>query len=80
MASPAKRIIQQVRPILSLNNEEARRRVFSLYKAWYRSIPYIGKIVIIDLFEIFPEFIEKSLQKYLKKFGKIKEKPSTWID
>jgi len=40
-ATPAKRIIQQVRPILSVDREEARRRVFNLYKAWHRSIPFI---------------------------------------
>lgn len=43
-SAPAKRIIQQVRPILSLDQDEARRRVFQLYKAWYRTIPYIGKL------------------------------------
>lgn len=41
--TPVKRVIQQVRPILSLDQEEARRRVFNLYKAWYRSVPFIGK-------------------------------------
>lgn len=38
----AKRTLQQVRPVLSVNKEEARRRVLNLYKAWYRSIPLIG--------------------------------------
>lgn len=38
---PIKRVIQQVRPILSTDREEARRRVLSLYKAWYRSCPFI---------------------------------------
>lgn len=38
-----KRTIQQVRPILSIDKEEARKRVLNLYKAWYRQIPYIGK-------------------------------------
>lgn len=41
--TPVKRVIQQVRPILSLDQDEARRRVFNLYKAWYRSVPFIGK-------------------------------------
>lgn len=40
---PARRVIQQVRPILSLDREEARQRVFNLYKAWYRSLPFVGK-------------------------------------
>ena len=35
--------VKQVKPILSLNKEEARRRVISLYRAWYRQVPYIGK-------------------------------------
>lgn len=38
-----KRSLQQVRPILSVDHNEARRRVLNLYKAWYRQIPYIGK-------------------------------------
>ncbi|XP_022113863.2 NADH dehydrogenase [ubiquinone] 1 alpha subcomplex subunit 6 [Pieris rapae] len=32
-----------VRPVLSLDSSEARSRVMSLYKAWYRQIPYIVK-------------------------------------
>lgn len=38
-----KRAVQQVRPILSVDKEEARKRALNLYKAWYRQIPYIGK-------------------------------------
>ncbi|XP_026327093.1 NADH dehydrogenase [ubiquinone] 1 alpha subcomplex subunit 6 [Hyposmocoma kahamanoa] len=30
-----------VKPLLSTNPVEARRRVMNLYKAWYRQIPYI---------------------------------------
>ncbi|XP_053686760.1 NADH dehydrogenase [ubiquinone] 1 alpha subcomplex subunit 6-like [Sabethes cyaneus] len=41
--SPINEFIQQstrqVRPILSLNNQEARQRVIVLYKTWYRQIP-----------------------------------------
>lgn len=37
------RALKQVRPILSVDKSEARRRVFNLYRAWYRQIPYIGK-------------------------------------
>lgn len=40
-----KRTVQQVRPILSIDKEEARKRVLNLYKAWYRQIPYIGKFL-----------------------------------
>ena len=35
--------LKQVRPLLSIDNAEARKRVLNLYKAWYRQIPYIGK-------------------------------------
>lgn len=38
-----RKTVQQVRPILSVDSEEARRRVLSLYKAWYRQIPYVGE-------------------------------------
>lgn len=39
----AKRVLKQVKPILSTDKEEARKRVLNLYKAWYRQIPYIGE-------------------------------------
>ncbi|XP_012260726.2 NADH dehydrogenase [ubiquinone] 1 alpha subcomplex subunit 6 [Athalia rosae] len=32
---------RQVRPILSISQQEARSRVLSLYKAWYRQAPFI---------------------------------------
>ena len=34
--------VKQVRPLLSVDNAEARKRVLNLYKAWYRQVPYIG--------------------------------------
>ncbi|KAK7112724.1 NADH dehydrogenase [ubiquinone] 1 alpha subcomplex subunit 6-like [Littorina saxatilis] len=34
---------KQVKPILSTNHHEAKRRVLNLYKAWYRQIPYVVK-------------------------------------
>lgn len=40
---PIRRVVQQVRPILSTDREEARRRVINLYRAWYRSCPFIGE-------------------------------------
>lgn len=33
--------VKQVRPVLSTNSGEAKRRVLSLYRAWYRQIPYV---------------------------------------
>ncbi|XP_069122716.1 NADH dehydrogenase [ubiquinone] 1 alpha subcomplex subunit 6-like [Argopecten irradians] len=32
---------QSVKPILSVNKVESRRRVLNLYRAWYRQLPYI---------------------------------------
>lgn len=43
MAAPVRATVRQVRPILSLNKDEARRKVINLYKAWYRQVPYISK-------------------------------------
>ncbi|NP_001164372.1 NADH dehydrogenase [ubiquinone] 1 alpha subcomplex subunit 6 isoform X1 [Nasonia vitripennis] len=41
MATPVQTVTRQVRPLLSLNQSEARRRVFNLYRAWVRQIPFI---------------------------------------
>ncbi|KAK7493278.1 hypothetical protein BaRGS_00015404 [Batillaria attramentaria] len=35
--------VKQVKPILSTNHAEAKRRVLNLYKAWYRHVPYVVK-------------------------------------
>ncbi|CAH8847476.1 unnamed protein product [Trichobilharzia szidati] len=35
--------VKAVRPILSRNHAEARRRAISLYRAWYRQLPFIPK-------------------------------------
>ncbi|CAH8571490.1 unnamed protein product [Schistosoma rodhaini] len=35
--------VKAARPILSRNHAEARRRVISLYRAWYRQLPFIPK-------------------------------------
>lgn len=43
--SIVKSATRQVKPLLSLDKLEARRRVLSLYKAWYRQIPYVGKLL-----------------------------------
>jgi len=48
MASNAGKVaVRQVKPLLSLDKSEAKRRVLNLYKAWYRHIPYACKLVII---------------------------------
>ncbi|CAF1422115.1 unnamed protein product [Rotaria magnacalcarata] len=33
--------LKQVRPVLSVDHAEAKRRVLNLYKIWLRQIPYI---------------------------------------
>ena len=43
-ASRAAAVARKVKPMLSSNDPEAaRRRVFQLYKAWYRELPETGK-------------------------------------
>jgi len=64
---PARRVIQQVRPILSLDREEARRRVFNLYKAWYRSLTFV-----VDKYDI-PKSVEQCQQKLREEFMKNKD-------
>ncbi|CAG9806208.1 unnamed protein product [Chironomus riparius] len=64
---PVKRVIQQVRPILSLDRDEARRRVLNLYKAWYRTIPFI-----VDKFDI-PKSEEQCKSKLREMFLRHKE-------
>lgn len=42
----AVRILQKARPLLSVNEKEAKARALSLYRSWYRQIPYIGNKMI----------------------------------
>ncbi|KAK7791310.1 hypothetical protein R5R35_000818 [Gryllus longicercus] len=60
----AGRVVRQVRPILSLDAGEARKRVLNLYKAWYRQIPY----VVLD-YDI-PKTIEECRAKLREEFDK----------
>ncbi|CRK87758.1 CLUMA_CG001537, isoform A [Clunio marinus] len=64
---PAKRIIQQVRPILSVDREEARQRVINLYKAWHRTAPFI-----VEKFDI-PKSVPQVRQKLKEEFIKNKD-------
>ena len=43
MATPVTSGLKQVKPILSLTHIEAHRKVITLYKTWYRQIPFISK-------------------------------------
>ncbi|XP_047483899.1 NADH dehydrogenase [ubiquinone] 1 alpha subcomplex subunit 6-like [Penaeus chinensis] len=55
---------RQVKPILSVDQGEARKRVLNLYKAWYRQIPYI----LIDY--DFPKSKEQCREKLREEFEK----------
>ncbi|GAB0086084.1 NADH dehydrogenase [Sergentomyia squamirostris] len=61
------RALKQVRPILSVDKIEARRRVFNLYRAWYRQIPY----VVMD-YDI-PKSVEQCREKLREEFMKHKD-------
>ncbi|GAB6025978.1 hypothetical protein CHUAL_011947 [Chamberlinius hualienensis] len=39
MAGRVPQAVRQVKPLLSVDRAEAKRRVINLYKAWYRQIP-----------------------------------------
>lgn len=43
MATSVTAGLKQVKPILSLTHIEAHRKVITLYKTWYRQIPFISK-------------------------------------
>ncbi|XP_058465731.1 NADH dehydrogenase [ubiquinone] 1 alpha subcomplex subunit 6 [Malaya genurostris] len=59
-----RRAVQNVRPILSADREEARKRVLNLYKAWYRQIPYI--VMDYDI----PKSVEQCREKLREEFLK----------
>ena len=42
MSNPTQLVTRQVKPLLSLNQGEARARVMQLYKLWIRQIPSIS--------------------------------------
>ncbi|KAH8270826.1 hypothetical protein KR018_005799 [Drosophila ironensis] len=60
----AKRAVQQVRPILSVDREQARKRALNLYKAWYRQMPYI--VMDYDI----PKTVEQCRSKLREEFVK----------
>ncbi|KAF2895435.1 hypothetical protein ILUMI_10739 [Ignelater luminosus] len=55
---------RQVKPLLSLDNEEARKRALNLYKAWYRQLPYI-----VRQYDI-PKSVEQCRQRLREEFKK----------
>uniref|UniRef100_A0A161MLJ2 NADH dehydrogenase [ubiquinone] 1 alpha subcomplex subunit 6 n=1 Tax=Triatoma infestans TaxID=30076 RepID=A0A161MLJ2_TRIIF len=56
--------IHHVKPILSVDRSESRRRVLNLYKAWYRQIPYI--VMDYDI----PKSIKQCREKLREEFQK----------
>ncbi|XP_055537248.1 NADH dehydrogenase [ubiquinone] 1 alpha subcomplex subunit 6 [Wyeomyia smithii] len=62
-----RRAVQSVRPILSVDREEARKRVLNLYKAWYRQLPYI--VMDYDI----PKSVEQCREKLREEFLKNKD-------
>ncbi|XP_059484123.1 NADH dehydrogenase [ubiquinone] 1 alpha subcomplex subunit 6 [Neocloeon triangulifer] len=56
--------LRKVRPILSADRGEARKRVLNLYKAWYRQMPY----VVMD-YDI-PKSVEQCREKLREEFDK----------
>ncbi|XP_064116207.1 NADH dehydrogenase [ubiquinone] 1 alpha subcomplex subunit 6 [Macrobrachium rosenbergii] len=60
----ARTVARQVKPLLSVDQGEARRRVLNLYKAWYRQIPYI----VLDY--DFPKSKEQCRAKLREQFEK----------
>lgn len=54
----ARRVLREVKPILSVDHEEARIRVLNLYKAWYRQIPYIGLYSDYKITSIYVIFLQ----------------------
>jgi len=61
-----KTTIRQVKPILSLDKADARRRVLNLYRAWHRQLPY----VVLD-YDV-PKTLEQLQQKLREEFLKNK--------
>lgn len=66
----SKKILKEVRPILSLHHSEAKRRVISLYKSWYRQIPHIRNLEPVNnnnneklIQSIFSEKLRDRLQR-----------------
>ncbi|CAF1037826.1 unnamed protein product [Didymodactylos carnosus] len=53
-------ILKEIRPVLSVNHAEAKRRVLNLYKIWLRQIPYIRVDYISN------NWTEPELRKILK--------------
>ncbi|KAK5644826.1 hypothetical protein RI129_006126 [Pyrocoelia pectoralis] len=63
-ANAAKLIPRKVKPILSIDNEEARKRAINLYKAWSKQIPFIVRKYDIS------KSVEECKEKLREEFQK----------
>merc|ERR1712055_530989 len=61
-------VVQKVKPILSADNEEARRRVRNLYKAWWRHIPFAIWDYEIPVTEVMGQ---NALRQQFRKHGDV---------
>ncbi|KAG8225506.1 hypothetical protein J437_LFUL005932 [Ladona fulva] len=65
MASQAVRAgARQVKPILSADLAEARKRALNLYRAWYRHIPYL--LLDFDIPKSIPQCRAKLREEFMK--------------
>uniref|UniRef100_A0A7R9D3K5 NADH dehydrogenase [ubiquinone] 1 alpha subcomplex subunit 6 n=1 Tax=Timema cristinae TaxID=61476 RepID=A0A7R9D3K5_TIMCR len=60
----ARTAIKNVRPILSIDSSEAKKRVLNLYKAWYRQMPYV--VMDYDIPKSVPQLRQKLREEFEK--------------
>ncbi|XP_043282660.1 NADH dehydrogenase [ubiquinone] 1 alpha subcomplex subunit 6 [Venturia canescens] len=70
MATPVRSAVRQVKPLLSLDSSEARRRALNLYRSWYRQIPYIAMDFDLPLNE---NDLRKKLRDEFMKHRNVKD-------
>merc|ERR1712108_72649 len=63
-------VTRQVKPLLSLDKDEARVRVFALYRAWYRQLPVMFKDWDMDVTE---RMLKDRLKEEFMKHAHIKD-------
>ncbi|TPP67023.1 NADH dehydrogenase 1 alpha subcomplex subunit 6 [Fasciola gigantica] len=65
--------VKAVRPILSRNHEEARRRVINLYRAWYRQLPFIIKEYAFSQSNVTVPILHAKLREEFNKNKHVKD-------
>uniref|UniRef100_A0A7R9IME9 NADH dehydrogenase [ubiquinone] 1 alpha subcomplex subunit 6 n=1 Tax=Timema tahoe TaxID=61484 RepID=A0A7R9IME9_9NEOP len=56
--------VKNVRPILSIDSSEAKKRALNLYKAWYRQMPYV--VMDYDIPKTVPQLRQKLREEFEK--------------